>query len=443
MSLVIPGVQVEVVKEVLPQQLAPSGVLGLVGFTEVGGSKVQRASSWTRFIEICGGASAYSLPEARQALDNGVYELVIAPLTGGAAARAIPSSNGPLPLPLVARAPGSWGNRLQVEVTARKDLKDADVFDLSVKRPGGSDSGSEVFRDVTVSTLSEVLKKSSLVKVDGTLPTTLQVGTFSFDGGANATLEDYRNSLVLLEDEPDVDMVLAATQAQDPALLASIYAAVIAHCNRMSSDCKGRIGFGQVPAESTVGDSTRLASNLVSDRFVLTAPNGVVGAVAGKVGDLTYFHSPTSKTVTGLSDLRSIPVEEQAGLLAANVVPIVLQRGKGVMVLRGLTTDGDQISVRRVADHAVRILKMVGELFIGLLNNADQRSALKQKLAAELIQMERDGAIVPSTDGREPSYKLEVYSSQEDFQKGIVRVNMAVRPVRAIDYIYATITIQG
>lgn len=32
--LIIPGVSVSVVKEVLPQQLAPSGVLGLVGFTD-------------------------------------------------------------------------------------------------------------------------------------------------------------------------------------------------------------------------------------------------------------------------------------------------------------------------------------------------------------------------------------------------------------------------
>jgi hypothetical protein len=56
--------------------------------------------------------------------------------------------------------------------------------------------------------------------------------------------------------------------------------------------------------------------------------------------------------------------------------------------------------------------------------------------------MEKDGAIVPSTDGKDPSFKVEVYSSQTDFASGIVRVNMAVRPVRAIDYIYATITIQ-
>jgi hypothetical protein len=210
----------------------------------------------------------------------------------------------------------------------------------------------------------------------------------------------------------------------------------------MSVDCKGRIGFGQVRSGSDAAAGTKLASNLVSDRFVLVAPAGVAGAVAGKVGSLPYFHSPTFKVVSGLGALQPISVEDQRALLTGNVVPVVLERGKGVLVLRGLTTDGDQISVRRVADHAVRVMKMVGDRFIGLLNNADGRSALKQKLVAELMQMEKDGAIVPSTDGSDPAFKVEVYSSQDDFAKGVVRVNMAVRPVRAIDYIYATITIQ-
>jgi hypothetical protein len=35
-----------------------------------------------------------------------------------------------------------------------------------------------------------------------------------------------------------------------------------------------------------------------------------------------------------------------------------------------------------------------------------------------------------------------VYSSQNDFVLGIVRVDIAVRPVRAMDFIYATIQIQ-
>jgi hypothetical protein len=38
---------------------------------------------------------------------------------------------------------------------------------------------------------------------------------------------------------------------------------------------------------------------------------------------------------------------------------------------------------------------------------------------------------------------VDVYSSQLDFAQGIVRVDMAVRPVRAIDYIYATVTVQA
>ena len=34
MTRIIPGVEVKVVKEVVPQQLAPSGVLGLVGYID-------------------------------------------------------------------------------------------------------------------------------------------------------------------------------------------------------------------------------------------------------------------------------------------------------------------------------------------------------------------------------------------------------------------------
>ncbi len=57
--------------------------------------------------------------------------------------------------------------------------------------------------------------------------------------------------------------------------------------------------------------------------------------------------------------------------------------------------------------------------------------------------MENEGALVPSVDGTEPAFIVDVYSSQLDFAQGIVRVDLAVRPVRAIDYIYATITVQA
>ncbi len=45
MARIIPGVEIQVVKEVLPPQLAPSGVLGLVGLTEKIPEQVARVSN--------------------------------------------------------------------------------------------------------------------------------------------------------------------------------------------------------------------------------------------------------------------------------------------------------------------------------------------------------------------------------------------------------------
>ena len=50
---------------------------------------------------------------------------------------------------------------------------------------------------------------------------------------------------------------------------------------------------------------------------------------------------------------------------------------------------------------------------------------------------------VPSTDGKDPAFIVDVYSTQLDFAQGIVRVDIAVRPVRAVDYIYATIRVKN
>jgi hypothetical protein len=524
-GLIIPGVQVTVVKEVLPQQLSPSGVLGLVGFvekaelTDQNEIKVTRAGSWSRYLEVLGRGSAYSLPEARQALDNGVSELVISPLpaNAGATARATVTgddskakafralldkavrdttaaaddakkkwdalkantaaapadvkaaedvytaakasldaataaqkagsdvTNDKAGLALMGRAPGPWANGLIVRFSYRDNIDQSISFDVQVlRRVAGREEILEAYRGQTLATIVATLRGSSFVKVDESRPVGWpSTGEFTFAGGQDASAADYAAALDRLRNEADVDMVLAALQDfSDLTKVNRVYGAVISHCNAMSDECKGRIGFGQVAKTGTSDTSTQLASNLVSDRFVLVAPNGVVGAVTGLVGNLPYFYSPTFKRVTGLADLPPMSTEDQKSLLRGNVVPVVLERGRGNIVLRGLTTDGDQINVRRVADRAVRMLKMTGDLFIGLLNNADGRTALKQKLVEALLQMQKDGAIVPSTDGKDPAFKVEVYSSQADFALGIVRVNMAVRPVRAIDYIYATITVQ-
>ncbi len=446
-GLVIPGVQVAVVKEVLPRQLAPSGVLGLVGFTErAPADELARASSWSRLREVFGTATAMSIPEARQALDNGVSQLVISPLPDDAGARAsvtVPAGDEGegAAFRLVAKVPGTWANGLKLSVKLRSDARRGDVLELALSWPGGDEL--ERHRDVSLKQ-EGALERSAVVRLADASENLPEPGEYSFDGGRDATREQYRDALARLENEPDVDMVMVSLQGDaDAEVVAQVHGDVIAHCERMAAASCGRIGIGQGARGDSAATLAKLAEGLRSDRFVLVAPRGAAGAVAGMIGQLAYYESPTFKTVAGLNSLRPrLGVDEQKQLLQGGVVPVVRVRDRGVICLRGITTDGDQINVRRVADRAVRTMKMIGELFIGRLNNADGRGALKQKLIEALLQMEREGAIVPSTDGSDPAFKVDVYSSQQDFALGIVRVDMAVRPVRAIDYIYATVLVQ-
>lgn len=470
MTLIVPGVEVKVVKDVLTPQLAPSGVLGLVAVTEAqppGG--VGRAASWNSFAEAFGAASAFSAPEATQALANGVFELVVCavdPATTTAASLDIPPDAGTgKAFTLAARAGGPWANGLVVTVDARaipatKPDGTPDtpvkVFDLTVQRPGGTDV--ETFRNLSmdpaspryVATLlnqaSQIVKVTDVDKKAKGPKASDEKAPYQLAGGKDAGVADYRAALNRLVNEPDVDMVLVSVQdTTGLPRLAQIYADLVAHCDRMSTQSQGRIAFAGVPGRTEAeirANGATLVDSLVSDRLMLVAPFSTVGAVAGMVGSLDFFQSPTFKRLALGGVSPAIGIESQQELLKRNVVPIVTQRGRGVIVVRGLTTDGDQVSVRRVADRAVRGVRNIGEQFIGRLNNELGRGALKQNLIGFLVQMEKDGAIVPSTDGKDPAFKVNVYSSQADFAQGIVRVDMAVRPVRAIDYIYATVLVQ-
>jgi hypothetical protein len=112
-----------------------------------------------------------------------------------------------------------------------------------------------------------------------------------------------------------------------------------------------------------------------------------------------------------------------------------------VIVIKGLLTSGRQVNVQRTANKAVRDVAAIGRQYVGLLNNEGARNALKQQVFAMLLQMELDGAIVPSTDGASPAFSVDVHSSQADFANGIVRVDIALRPVRAADNILGSVLI--
>lgn len=265
--------------------------------------------------------------------------------------------------------------------------------------------------------------------------------------GESPRVDDYRDALERLEQAEEVDLVIASAAGQlaDDQVI-SVQQAVVSHCAKMSTVARNRIGLGSAHASET-GDPRSIvahANDVRSEHFILCAPAGVEAGVAGLLGRQQYFESPTFKTIGSPGaepgDYTDSQLEQ---LISGNVLTVNRRRGRGVIVIKGLLTSGRQVSVQRTANKAVRDVKVIADNYVGRLNNQGARNALKQQITALFLQMERDSAIVPSTDGSDPSFKVDVYSSQADFSAGIVRVDIAIRPVRAIDYIYATILVQN
>jgi hypothetical protein len=275
-----------------------------------------------------------------------------------------------------------------------------------------------------------------------------------FTGGSSPNTDAYATAIDLLSDDPRIDLLLAAIEpGRADAEVSTIHQALQAHAVTMADHGAPRIAFGSISTgEQTAAYKSDLslirehAAMVRNRRFVLVAPSGAEGAVAGVVGRLDPQDSPTFKSVP-LFGVRPAGFRESQlnQLLGSTMNLCVVQdrAGHGVVVLRGLDTTGDQISVTRVADECIRETKAISENFIGELNTDQARSALKQQIVATFTRMERAGALVPSTDGKDPAFVVDVYSTQLDFAQGIVRVDIAVRPVRAIDYIYATIRVKN
>ena len=266
-------------------------------------------------------------------------------------------------------------------------------------------------------------------------------------GGLAPSVADYQDALDRLEMAEEVDLVIASVANQlDDAAARQVQQAVVAHCTKMADVARNRIGIGSISLSENkeVKKILEHVDDVRSNHFILSAPAGSEAAVAGLLGLQEYFQSPTFKTISS-PDTQLVPYTDAqlTQLVPANIAVVTKKRKVGTIVVKGLLTSGRQINVQRTADVAVRRVKAIADKYIGLLNNDGTRNALRQQVFAMLLQMERDGAIVPSTDGSDPAFKVDVYSSQADFANGIVRIDIAVRPVRAIDYVYATILVQN
>ena len=165
------------------------------------------------------------------------------------------------------------------------------------------------------------------------------------------------------------------------------------------------------------------AQNVSNGRAVLVAP-GIRGSDAasdgaevdlpaaysaslltGRLASIAPHVSLTNKDVAADGLTRQYTRAEQKQLLLNRV--LVLIRHLGIRVLRGLTTETGpfrQISVRRIVDYAKAGVRIGANPYIGRLNNARVRAAMKATLDGFLSQMVLDEMLI--------SYELEVNASR-------------------------------
>lgn len=450
MTRILPGVEIEVIKEIVPQQLNPSGVVGMIGTTEKGPlMEPVHIGTYKEFTEKFGSSTEYSVvKDAKNAFQNGVYEIVVVSVSGAGGSKAslvLKNRDDKETVKLEAKSEGDFGNEISVKIEETEgslrlistDGKTMEVYENLVM-----DSASDKYLVDHINKNSVLISAADLglkAKFPKNNPAAVDAKLSGGARGKGPSKSDYESALEKLESEPDVDMVLAC-DVSDP----EIHAIIDAHCKNMSKNAKNRIGIGTVGKGETINDIIKRTNVLSSDRFILAAPYGNASAVAGLISNLKYYESPTFKALSGISDIeKHYSPAELSELLKAGILALEVQRGRGIIVEKGISTSREQISVTRVADHAVRGVKNISDNFIGTLNSPTGRSALKEKITEFFIRMVNEGSIVPSTDLKEPPFLVDVYSSELDFAQGIVRVDIAVRPVRAIDYIYATILVEA
>jgi hypothetical protein len=185
-----------------------------------------------------------------------------------------------------------------------------------------------------------------------------------------------------------------------------------------------------------------LGHSMASDRVVVVAPglqleDGTVlppaytaAAVAGLISSVAVQTSLTNKTLTIPGLALKANRGEQEQLIRRNVLTVVQK--EGYRIVKGLTTAGEgtpfsAIPTRRIVDYAKYGVRSAANPYIGRLNNARVRAALKATLDAFLTRMVQDEALT--------QYALDVSATRAQEIAGEVAVVMTLQPTFSIEFI--------
>jgi hypothetical protein len=220
---------------------------------------------------------------------------------------------------------------------------------------------------------------------------------------------------------------------------------LVAHLDATAQTDHERIGVIGVSGASF---EDFLTPTISSDRLIVTAPGlnygeGILlssaytaAAVAGLLASVSPQTSITNKPLNVPGLTVNFNRGQQGELIEAGVLALIWKNGP--RILKGITAgQGDPftaITTRRTVDYAKYGVRSAADPYIGRLNNARVRAALKATLDAFLTRMVEDEALT--------KYELAVSASRAQEIAGEVRVVMTIQPTFSIDFINVTMILR-
>ncbi|MFH7245292.1 MAG: phage tail sheath C-terminal domain-containing protein [Spirulina sp.] len=258
--------------------------------------------------------------------------------------------------------------------------------------------------------------------------------------GAEASRTEYAAGLESLANQLINIVVLAGQDAQG---MGSVLLGHLKATEQTDVERIGVIGAPGTKVEDFLGH--RMADGRVivvgpgiqnPDGSVLP-PAYTAAAVAGLIASLSVQTSLTNKPLNVPGLAVNANRGQQIQLIKRNVLMVVPKLG--YRVLKGITTDGEgnpfsAIPTRRIVDYAKYGVRSAANPYIGRLNNARVRGALKATLDAFLTRMVEDEALT--------GYALEVTATRAQEIAGEVNVTMTLQPTFSIDFIRVTMNLK-
>ncbi len=463
-EMILPGTYIEVRAEgLIGVGGISTGNLGVVGTANRGPvNEVRILGSYTEALDTFGSydrwpgtdtAPALTLTRTLEQIFKGggstVYAVRVANLAVGVTMKSmswtVKGDADATLFTMVATSPGTWANSIQAKLTipASGPL----TLELEYKRSKESFTGANAGDLVKeINDGSRLVRVSDLKDDDkAKVPKTVAAATGGDMGGPDgvaATSSEIATGLGLLASQAVNILAVGGLDAK------TVVGTVLGHLEATENDARERLAvlgvsgddLSKIADDAAKGSSPRLilvAPGIVADdasrvgepskSVKLTAPYAAA-LVAGRLSTLAPHISLTNKDVAADGLTREYTRAEQKQLLANRV--LVLTKNLGIRALKGITSDTGafrQIAVRRIVDFAKAGVRIGSNAYIGRLNNARVRAALKATLDGFLASMVLDEMLI--------KYTLDVTATRAQEIAGQAVVTMTLQPTFSIDFI--------